>query len=73
MMDSPQVIDGAFEITDSKTEIYKDGKSYVVYDTINLREKDTENQHKEQVIIKITEKNGNFYVKEFKHDFGGNN
>ncbi|EGP0010709.1 MULTISPECIES: conjugal transfer protein [Enterococcus] len=73
MMDSPQVIDGAFEITDSKPEIYKDGKSYVVYDTINLREKDTENQHKEQVIIKITEKNGNFYVKEFKHDFGGNN
>lgn len=73
MMDSPQVIDGDFEITDSKPEVYKEGKSYVVYDTINLREKDTENQHKEQVIIKVTEKNGNFYVKEFKHDFGGNN
>ncbi len=73
MMDSPQVIDGDFEITDSKPEVYKEGKTYVVYDTINLREKNTENQHKEQVIIKVTEKDGNFYVKEFKHDFGGNN
>lgn len=73
MMDSPQVIDGDFEITDSKPEVYKEGKIYVVYDTINLREKNTENQHKEQVIIKVTEKDGNFYVKEFKHDFGGNN
>ena len=73
MMDSPQVIDGDFEITDSKPEVYKEGKTYVVYDTINLREKNTENQHKEQVIIKVTEKDRNFYVKEFKHDFGGNN
>ena len=73
MMDSPQVIDGDFEITDSKPEVYKEGKTYVVYDTINLREKNTENQHKEQVIIKVTEKDRNFYVKAFKHDFGGNN
>lgn len=73
MMDSPQVMEGEFEITDSSPEIYQDGKTYVVYDTINLREKGTKNEHKEQVVIKIEEKDGNFYVQEFNHDFGGEN
>ncbi|PEH49603.1 conjugal transfer protein [Enterococcus faecium] len=72
MMDSPETLNGEFEISDSSPEVYQDGKDYLVFDTIKLKETGSENDHKEQVVIKITKKDGNFYVKKFSHDMGGN-
>lgn len=72
MMDSPETLNGGFVISDSSPEVYQDGKDYLVFDTIKLKEEGSENDHKEQVVIKITKKDGNFYVKKFSHDMGGN-
>lgn len=71
LMERPEVAPEGYEVSDSEPAVYKDNESYVVTDTVTLKEKETKNTHRESFAFKITKKGDNFYIKQFSHDAGG--
>ncbi|MFR3685549.1 MAG: conjugal transfer protein [Enterococcus sp.] len=71
LMEKPEVAPTGYEISDSEPSVYKDKGSYLVTDTVTLKEKETKNTHRESFTFRITKKGDNFYIKQFSHDLGG--
>ena len=73
LMEKPEVAPKGYEISDSEPAVYKDKGTYIVVDTVILKEKDTKNTHRESFLFRITKKGENFYIKQFSHEIGGIN
>jgi hypothetical protein len=70
LMEKPESLSG-YDLIDFKSEIKGKDKKYLVYMTVQFKDKETNFEHKEQISLLISRKDKTYFVDKMTHYLGG--